>query len=208
MGNISTMSPDVYKIFEEICQLESPIGPILEVGSVPGPSSLLNMWAITKIVDKTGINIDPFPNTDNIKMVTGNANHMDMFPDGFFGCVLCNSTLEHDGRFWETLSEIRRVTQANGLIVIGVPGFRGMGPSFLAPPESYVGRVIQFLARISRSDALLAGTSTLGEHFFPGDYYRFTEQAVMEIFLEDLVQKRIKWVMTPPRIIGWARKPS
>jgi SAM-dependent methyltransferase len=201
------MSPEVYNAFSTICQSESPQGPILEVGAVPGPESLLNIASISRVREKTGLNIESFPSEANIKMVTGNANHMDMFADSSFGCVLCNSTLEHDARFWKTLTEMRRVTRPGGLIIIGVPGFRGMGPPFLAPPESFVGRTIRLLAKITRADALLASTSTLGEHFFPGDYYRFTEQAVMDVFLEGLVQKRCQWVMTPPRIIGWARKP-
>lgn len=201
------MSPAVYRAFEEICRGETIVGPVLEVGAVPGPDSLLELAALSGIPAKTGLNQESFPSTDTIRMVTGNANRMDMFPDGAFGCVVCNATLEHDARFWETLAEIRRVVAAGGLVVIGVPGFRGMGPAFLAPPRSLTGRAIRLLAALTRADALLAGTVTLGEHFFPGDYYRFTEQAVREVFLEGLVEPRCRWVMTPPRIIGWARKP-
>lgn len=201
------MSPAVYAAFEAICREQAIAGPVLEVGAVPGPESLLTLEAIADMPGKTGLNVEAFPSTADIRMVTGNANRMDMFADGSFGCVLCNATLEHDARFWETLAEIRRVTAPGGLVVIGVPGFRGMGPKFLAPPRSFSGRVIQVLARVTRADALLAGTVTLGEHFFPGDYYRFTEQAVREVFLEGLAEPQCRWVMTPPRIIGWARKP-
>lgn len=201
------MSPAVYAAFEEICRGETIVGPVLEVGAVPGPDSLLELAALAGIADKTGLNQESFPSTGAIRMVTGNANRMEMFPDGAFGCVVCNATLEHDARFWETLAEIRRVVAPGGLVVIGVPGFRGMGPEFLAPPRSLTGRAIKLLAALTRADALLAGTVTLGEHFFPGDYYRFTEQAVREVFLEGLVGPRCRWVMTPPRIIGWARKP-
>lgn len=201
------MSPAVYAAFEEICRGEAIAGPVLEVGAVPGPDSLLALEPLAGIPDKTGLNMEAFPTAGGIRMVTGNANRMEMFPDGSFGCVLCNSTLEHDARFWETLAEIRRVVAPGGLVVIGVPGFRGMGPRCLAPPRSLAGRVIQAVAALTRADALLAGTVTLGEHFFPGDYYRFTEQAVREVFLEGLVEPRCRWVMTPPRIIGWGRKP-
>lgn len=201
------MSPAVYAAFEEICRGESIAGPVLEVGAVPGPDSLLHIPALAAIAEKTGLNTERFPSDGTIRMVTGNANSMDMFPDGVFGCVVCNATLEHDARFWQTVAEIRRVTAPGGLVVIGVPGFRGMGPRCFAPPRSFVGRVIAMLAAATRHDALLAGTNTLGEHNFPGDYYRFTEQAVREIFLEGLVEPRCRWVMCPPRIIGWARKP-
>ncbi len=73
--------------------------------------------------------------------------------------------------------------------------------------EALTGRAIRLLAALTKADALLAGTVTLGEHRFPGDYYRFTEQAVQEVFLEGLVEPRCRWVMSPPRIIGWARMP-
>jgi SAM-dependent methyltransferase len=201
------MSPDVYAAFEQICRSEAIVGPVLEVGAVPGPDSLLQLPALAGITTKTALNIDAFPSTSEIRMVVGNANRMEMFADGSFGCVLCNSTLEHDPRFWLTLAEMRRVVAPGGLVVIGVPGFRGMGPGFLAPPRSLVGRAIQLLASLTQADALLAGSVTLGVHDFPGDYYRFTEQAVREVFLEGLVEPRCRWVMTPPRIIGWARKP-
>ncbi|MEX0688963.1 MAG: class I SAM-dependent methyltransferase [Pirellulales bacterium] len=201
------MSPAVYAAFEAICQTAAATGPVLEVGAVPGPDSLLHLPALAGVAARTGLNREPFPYSGVIRMVTGDANRMDMFSDGTFGSVLCNATLEHDARFWLTLAEIRRVTAPGGLIVIGVPGFRGMGPRFLAPPRSLVGRIIALVAAVTRHDALLAGTVTLGEHFFPGDYYRFTEQAVREVFLEGLVAPQCRWVMTPPRIIGWGRKP-
>lgn len=201
------MSPEVYRLFAEIVAREPFSGPVLEVGAVPGPDSLLNLPALSGIPQKTGLNLELFPSTGSIRMVARNANRMEMFADGTFGCVLCNSTLEHDARFWETLAEIRRVTASGGLIVIGVPGFRGMGPRFLAPPRSLLGLGFALLARLIPGEALRAGTVTLGEHLYPGDYYRFTEQAVREVFLQDLVNPQCRCLMTPPRIVGWARKP-
>jgi SAM-dependent methyltransferase len=201
------MSPAVYEAFNAICHGEAITGPVLEVGAWPGPDSLLRLPALAGIRGRTGLNMEEFPSDGMIEMVVGNANRMDMFADETFGCVLCNATLEHDAKFWLTLTEIRRVTAPGGLIVIGVPGFRGMGPRHLAPPRSFVGRMIRVLASVTKHDALVAGTSTLGEHNFPGDYYRFTEQAVREVFLESLEDKQCRWVMTPPRVIGWARKP-
>jgi hypothetical protein len=47
----------------------------------------------------------------------------------------------------------------------------------------------------------------LGVHNFPGDYYRFSEQAVREVFMDGLVDVSVKLVLTPPRIIAWGRKP-
>jgi SAM-dependent methyltransferase len=201
------MSPEIYAAFEQICRAEVIEGPVLEVGAWPGPDSLLHLPSLSRITEKVGLNMEPVASESTLRMVLGNANRMDIFADGTFGCVLCNSTLEHDARFWLTLAEIRRVTKPGGLVVIGVPGFRGMGPRHLAPPRSVVGGIIRLLTRMTRHDALVAGTSTLGVHNFPGDYYRFTDQAVREVFLEGLTEPRIRWVMTPPRVIGWARKP-
>ncbi len=201
------MSPQVLRAFEEILREETIAGPVLEVGAVPGADCLLRLPSLSGVTGKVGINLDPFSDDGDVRMVCGNANGMSMFADGSFGCVLCNSTLEHDARFWLTLAEIRRVTAPGGLVVIGVPGFRGMGPGSIVPRKSLLGWAVAMLARLTHHDALLAGTVTLGVHNYPGDYYRFTEQAVRELFLEGLVQQRCRWVMTPPRIIGWARKP-
>ena len=91
--------------------------------------------------------------------------------------------------------------------MIGVPGFCGMGVDHFAPRKSMVGRGLGFLARVTRADVLQAGTVTLGEHFFPGDYYRFTEQAVRQVFLAGLREVKVRKVMNPPRFVGWGRKP-
>jgi ubiquinone/menaquinone biosynthesis C-methylase UbiE len=156
---------------------------------------------------RVGLNKEEFPSAEGLEMIRGNANDMDCFADGFFDAVLCNSTLEHDPFFWKTLAEIHRVTASGGLIVIGVPGFAGMGVRNFAPPRSLLGRVLRFFSRTCKEDVLLAGTPTLGEHFFPGDYYRFTEQAVREVFLQGLEDAGVRKVMNPPRFIGWGRKP-
>jgi len=201
------MSPQVLCAFEEILREETIAGPVLEVGAVPGADCLLRLPCLSGVTRRTGINLEPFPDDGDVRMVCGDANAMSMFADGSFGCVICNSTLEHDARFWLTLAEIRRVTAPGGLVAIGVPGLRGMGPGSIAARKSLPGRAVAVLARLTHHDALLAGTVTLGVHNYPGDYYRFTEQAMREVLLEGLVQQRCRWVMTPPRIIGWARKP-
>lgn len=201
------MSPTVLQAFAKLCRDESLTGPVLEIGAVPGPDCLLRLPALAHLTGKTGINLASFPSGDGIRMVTGDANRMTLFPDAHFGGVLCNSTLEHDPRFWLTLAEIRRVLAPGGLVAIGVPGLRGMGPHFLAPPRSFAGLAVRMIAALTRSAPLRAATATLGEHHYPGDYYRFTEQAVREVFLEGMENPRVRWLMNPPRIIGWARKP-
>ena len=61
---------------------------------------------------------------------------MAFFPDQRFDVVLCNAVLEHDRFFWETLAEIRRVTRAGGLVVIGTPGFRDLPYENKASPSA------------------------------------------------------------------------
>ncbi|NDD30918.1 MAG: class I SAM-dependent methyltransferase, partial [Proteobacteria bacterium] len=46
---------------------------------------------------------------DGITIVRARGNDLSRFADGSFDTVLCNSVLEHEPRFWEVLSEARRV---------------------------------------------------------------------------------------------------
>ncbi len=201
------MSPEVKAAFERVCRRLDVRGPVLEVGSLAGPDCLLNLPCLAGIGERVGVNLDPQASGDGIRMVVANSNRMDTFEDGTFGTVLCNSTLEHDPRFWLTLAEIRRLTASGGHVVYGVPGFRSMGLGSLLPGAGRPMRLLRWLARRSGSEALPASTATLGVHNFPGDYYRFTEQAVREVFLEGFDDLGTEFVMEPPRIIGWGRKP-
>jgi SAM-dependent methyltransferase len=201
------MSPAVYQAFQEICAQEQIRGPILEVGAVPGPDSLLRLPCFREISQKIGINMERASMDDGYEIIRGNANEMSVFSDCLFQVVVCNATLEHDPYFWKSLIEIRRVTASGGLIVIGVPGFAGMGVDQFAPRKSMLGRFLRFFAKMTKHDVLLAGTVTLGEHFFPNDYYRFSEQAIREVFLSGLNDVQLRKVMNPPRMIGWGRKP-
>lgn len=200
------MHPLIRLSFDQILRSETISGPVLEVGALPDPDSLLSLPSLEHIDEKVGVNREPFPSTDAIKFVTADANDMCLFKDHYFGCVLCNAMLEHDAMFWRTLSEIRRVTAPGGLIVIGVPGYRGMGVRSWVRSGSWPARLLAILAALTRHDALLAGTLTLGEHFYPHDYYRFSEQAVRDVFLSDLLNPSCRWLMQPPRIIGWGRR--
>ena len=52
-----------------------------------------------------------------------------------------------------------------------------------------------------------AGAVMLGEHHNPGDYCRFTERAVRDVFLATLTLREVRRVMNPPRFIGCGLKP-
>ncbi len=194
------MHAAVYQVFQSLCQPLQLRRQVLEVGAVAGPDSLLQLPALARASHRVGLNQQP----QGPGILVGNANHMDMFADGQFQAVLCNATLEHDGQFWLTLQQIRRVTEPGGYIVVGVPGYGPMGtPGHFPALPGWLHRLLQALPW----PALHASTPTLGVHNFPGDYYRFSQQAVHEIFLAGLVHTRVQRVLNPPRFIGIGQKP-
>ncbi len=129
------------------------------------------------------------------------------FADEDFDAVVCNATLEHDRHFWKTVGEIHRVTRPGGAIIVGIPGY--------APAKHDLFK--RFLKRTPLAGALLAhpllgvrltGTPTFEIHNHPGDYYRFSPQAMVEVLLADLDQIAIRTIMQPPRLIGSGVKRS
>jgi SAM-dependent methyltransferase len=203
------MHSTVYRVFEEVCSRAEIRGAVLEVGAVPGFDSLLTMPCLSRLPSRVGLNLDGAMGRGgtDYRIVRGNANEMNEFADGAFSAVLCNATLEHDRYFWKTLSEIHRVTEPGGLIAIGVPGYAGMGLVDSVMRTSWLARILRLFAHGAHWDWIRASAITLGVHNFPGDYYRFSEQAVREVFMDRLVDVSVKLVLTPPRIIGWGRKP-
>jgi SAM-dependent methyltransferase len=203
------MHPAIFEAFDAICRAEKIDGAILEVGAMPGTDTLLRLPALRHATRRIGINLEaPFRDAD-IEIVSGNGNDMRRFADGSFDAVLSNSMLEHDRAFWLTLAEIRRVTRPGGLVAIGVPGF---GPMKTVPSWRLLrlaGRV-PFIGRQARATAAWLGVAapTLGLHRFPEDYYRFSEAAVRDVFLDGLTDIRLKEVLMPPRFIGTGRKPA
>ncbi|HEY4405508.1 MAG TPA: methyltransferase domain-containing protein [Xanthobacteraceae bacterium] len=201
------MHPDIYAAFDRIC-LEAGIdGPVLEVGAVPGPEALLCLPALATTPLRLGISLDGPGRTSGAIILGGDANHMSMFGDATFAMVLCNSVLEHDRRFWLTLAEIHRVAKPGALVAIGVPGYAEPPPS----RRRVAGRALERAAGPStrlgrRIGSWLAGTPTLGIHNYPGDYFRFSVQAMTEVLLAGYRQVRVQTIMQPPRIIGWGRR--
>jgi hypothetical protein len=49
---------------------------------------------------------------------------------------------------------------------------------------------------------LAASTLTLRTHQYPGDYYRFSPQAMVEVFFQGLHDVQVQSLMVPPRVIG------
>jgi len=178
------LHPDVKQWFEAIIR-DTGVQPrrALEVGGLIGPKSLLRMPEL-RGAERYVLNVRPMRSRRRIKAVTGNANRMDAFADASFDLVLCNATLEHDMRFWLSIAEMKRVLEPGGLLVIGVPGF-------VKDPVHDRDR----------------WTRTYHVHFH-FDYYRFSEQAVREVFFENMERVETSIVGMPPRIIGFGWKPG
>jgi SAM-dependent methyltransferase len=201
------MSPEVYRLFQQVLDGKKITGPVLEVGAVHGPDCLLNLPAFNDCTERIGVNTMAQASTGLLKYIQANANDLSCFQDNYFQAVVCNSMLEHDPYFWKTLSEMYRVTASGGLIVIGVPGYSGMGMNQVFKKHNLLQRLLFRLAGIYDKEVLSASTLTLGEHFYPGDYYRFSRQALQEVFFNGMVDVTIHTIMNPPRFIGIGTKP-
>lgn len=196
------MHPRVYKEFERICSNRKISGTVLEIGAIPSDLSLLNMKSLQKAKEKIGINLDgPYMYKD-FYIIKCNANSMTCFEDDKFDTVLCNAVLEHDKFFWKTILEIKRVAKPGGLIVIGTPGYREF------PMEKYISYFLRKIPFVERYVNFLT-SSTLTFHFHkdPGDYYRYSPQALKEVFFDGMKDVAIYSIMWPPRIIGSGIKP-
>jgi len=202
------MHPDVNAAFDRICMDAGIAGPVLEIGAVSSPDTLLCLPALAAASVRVGISLDGPCRTAGATILGGDANDMRMFRGGTFAAVLCNSVLEHDRRFWLTLAEIYRVARPGALVAIGVPGYADPPPSRLRVAGYLLGRAAPSHSRLRhRIGSWLAGTPTLGIHNFPGDYYRFSSQAMTEVFLAGYEQVSLLTILQPPRIIGWGRRP-
>lgn len=211
------MHPAIYRRFEELFREYPPAGnEILEIGATANVSETL-LTIFKNISDNyhcVGINsmVDSADNPP-YTLVQCNGNDMSIFADESFDAVLCNAVLEHDKFFWKTIAEVRRVLKPGGLFYVGVPGFAKQNNlvqrGLLRVTRSSTLHFIPLLHRFVRWALLtrLAFTSTYMFHAAPHDFYRFSEEAVKEVFLEGLVVLHLEYILKPVRIIGVGRKP-
>jgi SAM-dependent methyltransferase len=178
------VSPKVKQRFHDIIR-RSGIRPerALEVGGLMGDDSLLRFPELAG-AERYCLNLVDLPSDGEVTAVKGNANDMSGFKDDWFDLVVCCSTLEHDKHFWLSVAEMKRVLRPGGLLVIGVHGY-------VKDEERDQGR----------------STLTYRVHY-KFDYYRFSEQAVREVFFDGMERVHVRAVMTPPRVIGHGRKPG
>jgi SAM-dependent methyltransferase len=201
------MNPRLFKEYERICSQNHITGAVLEVGAVPGASSLLCMKSLTNAREKVGVNLDGPHQYKDFRILKMNANNMNAFEDGRFDVTLCNGVLEHDPYFWRTVSEIKRVTAPGGLIVIGAPGYKQWTEGTPAIQKNILFRAFTKFRWLPFMPAIFRGTLTLEVHNAPGDYYRFSTQAFREIICAGLNHVEIRTLNYPPSIIGIGNKP-
>ena len=175
-------------------------GSVLEIGAVPSEESLLCLPCLRTAREKIGINLDGPHRFRDFTIRRENANAMTCFPDESFDTVLCNATLEHDPFFWKTVAEIRRVARKGALVVIGVPGYAKLDLDIAKDKWEQIPLLGPFVRR--GLSWLTASTLTLQVHHYPGDYYRFSNEAVRQVFFEEFKEVEIETLMVPPRIIG------
>ena len=203
------MHPTVFNAFEEICGGLSIHGGVLEIGASPHHQTLLALPALKGAAKRIGVGLDGEAEGDGYTIRQMNSHDLSSFADGSFELVLSNSMLEHDGQFWLTLQEARRVTAPGGYVLIGVPTFGRMGKI----PGRKLLRLLSKVPLIGTrwrkaSEAAGASSLTLGVHDFPRDYYRFSEQAMTDVLLAGLEIIGTRMIMSPSRVIGLGQKPE
>ena len=200
------MTPALFAEFDALCRQFGASGSVLEIGATPTPDTLLNLPSLRTCELRIGINLE-YEATISAGMIQrGNANDLRQFSDARFDVVLSNATLEHDPRFWLTLGEMKRVLKPDGLLLIGVPGYTH-ARSLARRLAGSLGRWLRLAAPLARPlQAFGAGTPTLLVHDYPGDYFRFSEQALREVLLHNTQVLATRVLDAPPRLLGVGRK--
>ena len=200
------MTPALFAAFDTLCARHGAAGRVLEIGAMVADDTLLNLPALRSCESRIGINLAQAGTLGGSEIVQGDANDLSRFADDVFDVVLSNATLEHDRFFWLTIAEMRRVLRPGGLLVIGVPGYlrtRGVA----ARVAGRVARWTRAVPRLATAlQSMAATTPTLLVHDYPGDYYRFSEQALREVLLAGTDVLSTHAIVTPPRLLGVGRK--
>jgi len=207
------------RILDEFCP---KTGIVLEIGAPNDPKqSLLGYLAGKKDCSYECFGIDLRANEPDATLPytlsNTNSNRMDQFADSSFNVVLSSSTLENDQYFWKTLSEVRRILKADGIFAVLVPGYsKGLGK-----PARMFGQAMRLMSRVDRrgfnglfqkrieafeQNGILAQTSTYSYHESPVDYYRFSEDAVRDVFMEGFDCLHFESILKPPRLIAVGKK--
>jgi len=205
------MHPVVMAKFQELIARYSPPGPdVLELGAVPATAEgFLEGLAGSNY---TGVNMMLEHEGLGYSIVKANANSLS-FSDESFDAVICNAMFEHDGHFWKSIAEARRVLRPGGIAYFGTPGFaERVGPAvrFATRVEAKLvhGSSNESLRRLGRSTTLgrMVSAATLPFHGAPSDYYRFSPAAHRDILLEGFEVLEVTTAHRPVRVISAGRK--
>jgi SAM-dependent methyltransferase len=158
------MSPQVFDAFATLAAERvrfSGAPAALEVGAAAWTLLALPQFANVRRV-AVNLRFDRMsPGLEGADRVIANGNNMP-FGDAEFDCVLSSSTLEHDKYFWRTCREIRRVLKPGGVAILGVPIYMTLPTDRDFTTVTYARHGLAYNA----------------------DFYRFSEQAVREVFFE------------------------
>lgn len=180
-------------------------GRVLEIGASPHHSNLLTLPSLKEASLRIGVGLDGSMDADNYTILHQDAHDLSNFQDQSFELVISNSMLEHDPQFWITLKEAHRVLARGGWMMVGVPGFGNKGEIPLS--KNILDAIISDPNGRNYLDIFRSSSLTLSVHNYPGDFYRFSAQAMKEVILQDLVETHVLTVMQPPRVLGIGRKP-
>jgi SAM-dependent methyltransferase len=198
------MHPKMYAEYERILTQFAVTGSILEVGATPKTDCLLMLPCLRNAKERVGINLDGPWDHEGVHIVGGNANDMHMFGDARFDLVLCNAVLEHDPYFWRSVAEMTRVLKPGGTLFIGVPGYTVLSLERLKRPLKKLPVVGPFFRY--QLGSIIKSTLTHDIHSAPGDYYRFSPEAVQTVLFEGYRDVQVRSILVPPRLIGYGTK--
>ena len=158
------MSPLVFNTFAQVVERRMGgrvLNAALEIGaagltllSIPAFAHARRV-ALNLRFDKLTVQLE------QTERVIGNSNSMG-FPDETFDCILSCSTIEHDKYFWKSVSETKRILKKDGLFIVGVPIYMTLSSDKDFTTKTYARHGLAYNA----------------------DFYRFSEQAVREVFFE------------------------
>lgn len=118
-------------------------GKVLDVGSADITG---NIRPYLTSVEYVGVDMRPDTNVDVVLNAHDLVSH---FGKDSFDVVMSFDMLEHDDRFWESVSQMREVLKPGGWFLLGVPGRH-------CPPHDHPGDYWRFM-RQSMNDFFFAG---------------------------------------------------
>jgi ubiquinone/menaquinone biosynthesis C-methylase UbiE len=155
----------VFNCFAEIATNRLPHDRPLRVLEVGAANWTLLSIPIFQSGKRVALNLrfdDISEQLSQAERVIGNSNSL-TFDDGSFDCVMSCSVLEHDKYFWRSTQEIRRVLRPGGYFIVGVPIYMTLDTDKDHTTQTYARHGLAYNA----------------------DFYRYSEQAVREVFFEN-----------------------